>query len=65
MRGKLEKMLLYCDLIKHSQWKENNIRTSVYYNGGGKEYEQNNARKFQKKVTERLLNRIQTLKIEL
>ena len=41
------------------------LRTSVYYNVFGKEYEQNNALKFQKKVTERLLNRIQTLKIEL
>ena len=65
MKTKLEKMLLYWDLMEQSKWKETNIKESVYYNVFNKSFEQLSDLKFQKKVTLRLLNRINNLKLEL
>ena len=65
MKKKLEKMLLYLDLIQQSEWKENNITESVYYKAFDRLAEQRTALKFQVKVTARLKNRLETLKLEL
>ena len=65
MKKKLEKMLLYLDLIQQSEWKERHITESVYYKAFDRLAEQRTALKFQVKVTARLKSRLETLKLEL
>jgi len=65
MKKKLEKMLLYLDLIEQSKWKENNIAESIFYTVFATKEEQRDKLKEQVKVTKRLENRVETLKKEL
>ena len=65
MREELKKMMLYLDLVEQSEWKEKNLKESIYYSVFGRESERHEKIKRQKEVTKRLINRIQTLKIEL
>ena len=65
MKIKLEKMLAYLDLAEESKRREKNIKEMSYYTIFDKQEEQKLDLSFQRKVTQRLLNRIQTLKKEL
>ena len=65
LEEKLEKMLLYCKMIKLSERKEVCFRDNKFYVHFGTKKEQINDIEKQKKVTARLLNRLNTLKLEL
>jgi hypothetical protein len=65
MKDKIEKMLAYLDLAEQSKKREYNISELPYYKTFGSEYERKRDLSFQRKVTQRLLNRVQTLKREL
>ena len=65
MKIKLKKMLAYLDLAEESKRREKNIKEMSYYTIFDKQEEQKLDLSFQRKVTQRLLNRIQTLKKEL
>lgn len=65
MKEKLEKMLSYLELAEDSKKREKNISESTYYVFFGNKEIQKADLSFQRKVTQRLLNRVQTLKKEL
>jgi len=65
MKEKLEKMLFYLELAEDSKKREKNIKEMSYYVIFDRSEEQKADLSFQRKVTQRLLNRVQTLKKEL
>jgi hypothetical protein len=65
LQKKLEKILLYIELYRESQERENNIKRSVFYLTFGRYNQQEEELAQQKKVTEKIKNRIENLKKEL
>lgn len=66
MREKLNKMLAYQDMVDYSKMKEIGINALPFYKAFP-EYKPEQERRvsFQRKVTKRIENRMQTLKLEL
>ena len=65
MKGKLNKMLVYLDLLDQSEHKIFSIKNSKYYKVFGKYNEQEIDLERQQKVSDKIIARIENLKKEL
>ena len=65
LKKKVDKMMLYVELYEQSKAKEKNIIHSVFYLTFGRYNQQKEELEFQEKVSNKIENRINTLKKEL